>query len=71
MRTTTTMIFLMIATGLAGCAGHVHRSHSIGVGNTVLICEHKATSARFATSAACTRVDSAGMRQMLVGPPTQ
>jgi hypothetical protein len=69
MRTTTTLILLMIATGLAGCAGQVHRSHSFSAGSTVLVCEHKATSARFATSAACTRVDGAEMRQTLIGPP--
>jgi hypothetical protein len=67
MRITLTMLSLMIVTGLAGCAGHAHRSPSLRVGNTVLYCEHR-TGARFTKPSDCERMDARQVQSMLASP---
>ncbi len=69
MCTIRTMIWLIIAAGVAGCAGQAHRSHSIGGGDTVLVCQDSTTSTRFARPSECTRVQRAEFRDRLIGPP--
>jgi hypothetical protein len=66
MCTIRTMIWLMIAAGVAGCAGQAHRSRS---SDTVLVCQDSTISMRFDRPSECTRVERGEFRDRLVGPP--
>ena len=65
MCTIRTLIWLMIAAGVAGCAGQAHRSG----GDTVLVCQDGTTSTRFARPSECTRIERGEFRHRLIGPP--
>lgn len=71
MHTPTTLICVMIAAGLTGCAGQAAHLSSWtanrSLKDTVLVCEQKTTSARFNTATQCVRVDRAQLREMMLG----